>query len=108
MCVEPETLERFADSSGSCCAAYMSDLTLPDYFPLVDKKKKCKSVATTFFDCFTEKGMRVRDFLCIRMKVTKDWWYSQEVKKKAFAIRLQGNVVCKAAQVNLESIRLAW
>lgn len=30
--------------------------TLPDFFPLVDKQKKCKGVTENFFKCFEEKG----------------------------------------------------
>mmetsp|Transcript_6954 Transcript_6954/g.12392 ORF Transcript_6954/g.12392 Transcript_6954/m.12392 type:complete len:104 (+) Transcript_6954:218-529(+) len=29
---------------------------LPDFFPLIDKKKKCKQVALSFFECFEEHG----------------------------------------------------
>ena len=32
------------------------NLRLPDFFPLVDRKKKCKGVADTFFSCFSEKA----------------------------------------------------
>mmetsp|Transcript_9620 Transcript_9620/g.10958 ORF Transcript_9620/g.10958 Transcript_9620/m.10958 type:complete len:94 (+) Transcript_9620:51-332(+) len=40
-----------------------SELRLPEFFPLVDKKKYCKVSATKFFDCFSaagkqEKGVR--------------------------------------------------
>lgn len=29
---------------------------LPAFFPLIDKKKKCKAIATSFFSCFDEEG----------------------------------------------------
>mmetsp|Transcript_729 Transcript_729/g.902 ORF Transcript_729/g.902 Transcript_729/m.902 type:complete len:92 (-) Transcript_729:1142-1417(-) len=41
-----------------------SQLRLPEFFPLVDKKKYCKGAATGFFDCFSIAGMQetgVRD-----------------------------------------------
>lgn len=33
------------------------EVLLPEFFPLVDRKKVCKKVADTFFDCFTKEGI---------------------------------------------------
>ena len=39
----------------------MQNLLLPNYFPLIDKKKQCKTVAKEFFNCFEEKGKQLEN-----------------------------------------------
>lgn len=38
-----------------------SDLTLPSFFPLIDKKKVCLPPAKEFFDCFTIHSKQTSD-----------------------------------------------